>query len=61
MTVKIVKLPKKDAGKRLRELYEKNREKSKASDSLINGLKEPASEQSTDQQKKSAVQPDLEL
>lgn len=61
MTEVKLKLPKKDAGKRLRELYEKNREKSKASDSLINGLKEPANEQSIDQQKKSALKRDMEL
>jgi len=51
------KLPKKDVGKRLRELYEKKREQSKASDSLINGLKEPEKEQ----HKKSAKKPDLEI
>ncbi len=50
------KLPKKGAGKRLRDLYEKNRAKSKASDALINGLKDPIN----DQQKKSAVDRDLE-
>lgn len=50
------KFPKKGAGNRLREFYEKNREKSKASDSLIEGLKEPAKEQL----KKSAIKPDLE-
>lgn len=50
------KLPKKGAGKRLREFYEKNRERSKASNSLVEGLKEPAK----DQPKKSAIKPDLE-
>jgi hypothetical protein len=50
------KIPTKGAGKRLREFYEKNRNKSKASDSLLEGLKEPEK----DQQKKSATPPDLE-
>lgn len=51
------KLPKKGAGKRLRELYEKNREKSKASDTLLDGFKDPK----TDKQKKSAIKSDLEI
>lgn len=53
-----VKLPQKNAGKRLRELYEKKRKQSKASDSLIEGLKDPADKE---QQKKSAIKPDLEI
>lgn len=53
-----VKLPQKNAGKRLRELYEKKRKQSKASDFLIEGLKDPADKE---QQKKSAIKPDLEI
>jgi len=34
-----IKFPKKGAGKRLRELYEKKREQSKASDELLDQLK----------------------
>lgn len=50
------KIPSKGSGKRLRDFYEKNRERSKGSDSLVEGLKEPAK----DQPKKSAIKPDLE-
>ncbi len=39
------KVPTKGAGKRLRECYEKNRNKSKASDSLLDGPKEPEKNQ----------------
>lgn len=52
------KLPKKDAVKTLRELYEKKRKQSKASDSLIESLKEPTD---NSQQKKSAIKPDLDM
>ncbi len=52
-----VKFPKKGAGKRLREFYERNREKSKASEELLKQLKEPIK----DRQKKSAINPDVEL
>lgn len=52
-----VKFPKKAAGKRLRELYEKKRERSKASDELLDQLKTPTK----DQQKKSAINPDAEI
>lgn len=36
-----LKFPKKYAGKTLREIYEKKRERSKASDALIESLAEP--------------------
>lgn len=52
-----VKFPKKGAGKRLRELYEKKREQTKASDELLDQLKAPTK----DQQKKSAINPDAEI
>lgn len=51
------KIPKKGAGKRLRELYERNRAKSKASEAFINGFfKDPVK----DRDKKSAKDPDVE-
>jgi hypothetical protein len=52
-----VKFPKKGAGKRLRELYEKKREQSRASDELLEQLKDPKK----DQHKKSAINPDAEI
>lgn len=52
-----IKFPKKGAGKRLRELYEKKREQSKASDKLLDQLKAPTK----DQQKKSAINQDAEI
>jgi hypothetical protein len=52
-----VKFTKKGAGKRLRELYEKKREQSRASDELLEQLRAPTK----DQQKKSALNPDAEI
>jgi len=52
-----VKLPKKGAGKRLREIYEKNREKSKPSSALLEILRDPKEETP----KKSAINPDVEV
>ncbi len=54
-----LKYPKKGAGKRLRELYEKKRKESKASDSLLESILEPESKEQP--QKKSAIKPDLEI
>lgn len=54
-----MKLPKKDAGKKLRELYEKKRKQSKASDSLIESLSDPLDKK--EEQKKSAIKSDLEM
>lgn len=52
-----IKIPKKGAGKRLRDIYEKNREKSKPSETLLDILKDPKA----DDQKKSAIKQDAEI
>ncbi len=57
MTENKFKTPKKGAGKRLRDVYEKNREKSKPSETLLDILKDPK----TDEQKKSAIKRDAEI
>lgn len=51
-----IKVPKKGAGKRLRDFYEKNRKESNASNTLLNGLREPIQETP----KKSAIMTDLD-
>lgn len=56
---KNLKTPKKGAGETLRELYEKKRRQSKASDSLVEGLVK--SEVNEKQQKRSAIKHDMEL
>ena len=54
------KIPKKGAGKRLREFYEKNR--GKPSPELLEILKAPAEENSQDKKSaKSSVEKDLEI
>ena len=57
MTENKFKIPKKGAGERLRDIYEKNREKSKPSETLLDILKDPK----TDEQKKSAIKRDAEI
>ncbi len=57
MTENKIKTPKIGAGKRLREIYEKNREKSTPSETLLDILKNPK----VDDQKKSAIKRDAEI